>query len=119
MFSTSYEIRGQRIATNDDLAGVRVLIVEVRDSSGVRQEPANWGSLRISCGDLVLDSDGQREAMEATFGYGASPQAMEQPGGQDTGVWVWQIPDGTTGTPVVEADWLRSMVGGHLTLIGH
>jgi len=42
---------------------------------------------------------------------------MDQPGGQDTGVRVWNIPEGATGRIVIEADWLWMMEGGYVVLM--
>ena len=89
----------------------------VRDQDGIRQEQTQWGPLQVECGDLHLESLGQREVMQQMYGYSPSPEDLDQPGGQDTGVWVWDIPLGTTGRITIEADWLWQVVGGTVTLI--
>ena len=118
MFTASYEIRANRINTADLIDGHRRLIVTVRDEGKVRQEQSQWGPLQIECGDaLRLESLGQREVIAQMYGYSAAPEDLDQPGGQDAGVWVWDIPEGTTGRIAIEADWLRQMTGGYVVFI--
>jgi hypothetical protein len=118
LITTSYEIRANRINTPDLIDGHRRLIVTVRDKDKVRQEQSKWGPLQIECGgELRLESLGQREVMAQEFDYSAAPEDLDQPGGQDAGVWVWDIPEGATGRIAIEADWLRQMTGGYVELI--
>jgi len=118
LFTATYEIRANRINTPDRIDGHHRLIVTVRDKDKVRQEQSQWGPLQIECGDdLRLESLRQREIMATIFGYSASSEELDQPGGQDAGVWVWDIPEGTTGRMAIEADWLPQLKGGYIVLI--
>jgi hypothetical protein len=109
VWNETYETRGQRVSTVKDIDGTGTLIVTVRDKDGTRQEHAQWGPLWIECGNLRLESTDHRDEMETEYGYSASPDDLDQPGGQDAGVWVWKIPPGANGKITVEADtgWPR------------
>ena len=118
MFNVSHEIRGQLISTLQDIDGHRRFMAVVRAKAGSRQETARYGSRWIKCGHLSLESTGDRSDMEVVFAYAGSPDALDQPGGQDSGVWVWDIPVSALGRKTVEADWPPKMTGGSIELIG-
>lgn len=118
MFRETFTIRANRVAPPVDIDGIRVLFVTVRNKDGARAEPAQFGSMRIQCGGLMLESAGQREAMEATHGYSAAVEDRDKPGGQDTGVWVYSIPKGTTGRIAIESDWVWQLHQGTVELMG-
>lgn len=115
MFVHKFTIRANRTAPPQDIDGHRTLIVIVRDPSGAREESGRWGPLEIKCGDVEMTTENQRSTMAASYGY---TEDLDEPGGQESGVWVWQVPDGTAGRISFVSDWFWSMVGGSVEMIG-
>jgi len=105
-------LRGQWINTDLVVSGGETVILTLRDSSGERLEVAQYGALSLHIGDDVLTSEGDRQDIEERYGYSAAREMREQPGGQDSGVWVWAIPSGARGSISIEADWLRDVAPG-------
>jgi hypothetical protein len=64
-----------------------------------------------------LSSQGLRSEIEEQYDYSADPDLLDKPGGQDSGVWVWEVPEGASGNVKIEADWLGSLIGGTVELI--
>jgi hypothetical protein len=113
----TWVIRGQLISTDWDLVGGQPLILVVRDKDGNRIEPGQYGPLTLHVGDARFSSEGVRSDINERFGYTADTDLLDEPGGQDAGVWLWRVPEDASGLVKIEADWLPQLSGGDVELI--
>ena len=90
----------------------QTVILTIKDNAGIRLEAAQYGLLTLHIGDAELTSEGLRDEIEQSYGYSAAAADLDRPGGQDSGVWVWTIPDGVNGRVWVHGDWLRTVAPG-------
>ena len=100
---------------------IRQLVVEVRDSEGERVESGLPDDFMIDAplaSPPVRTVSETRLAMEKVFGYSASLEDLDVPGGQDVGILVYGISNPAGAEIHLNATWPGDVgLNGKLTIM--